>query len=43
VDTAAGPVCGVDFATGDRGVGGVIAGVTTTTQWWTACENLRIR
>ena len=43
LDTPAGPVCGVDFTAAGRGATGAIADAMTTTQWWTACANLRIR
>jgi hypothetical protein len=41
LDTPAGPVCVIDFGTRDGGVVGTVRDAVATTEWWTACANLR--
>ena len=41
LDTASGPVCVIDFGRQDGGVVGAMRDAVATTEWWTACANLR--
>ena len=40
VDSPAGPICVLDFSQ-QQGIVGKIESFVETTQWWTACPNLR--
>lgn len=41
VDSPAGPMCVMKFGGSKSGIVGQIAGAVETTEWWTACSNLR--
>lgn len=41
VESPAGPICVLDSGKDNPGVLGTIRDAITTTQWWTACANLR--
>ena len=41
IDSPAGPICVLDLSQ-KQGVIGAIESAVTTTQWWTACANLRV-
>jgi hypothetical protein len=41
LNTPAGPVCVIDFGARDGGVVGTVRDAVATTEWWTACANLR--
>lgn len=41
LDTPAGAVCVLEFGQQDNGIIGAVRDAVITTEWWTACTNLR--
>jgi hypothetical protein len=41
LDTPAGPVCVIDIGGQQAGIVGAVRDAVATTEWWTACANLR--
>ncbi len=41
LDTPAGPLCVIDVGARDDSVVGAVRDAVSTTEWWTACANLR--
>ena len=41
VQSPEGPICVIDFGTQGNSIVGAITDAALTTQWWTACGNLR--
>jgi hypothetical protein len=40
LDSPAGALCQIDIGT-DQGIAGAVTDAVATTEWWTACANLR--